>query len=286
MTGQIFPQELLDALNTLREQGWNPQLCDTPIPHFDGRVPCGAPSELLDCVPDGYTLLPQGVQGLDARFTLSVRGDSMRDVGINDGDELDVLSTPVVSDGDVVVAVLDGASTVKMFFTDTFGRHWLVPRNKAYESILIEKCASAYILGRVVKIHKDVLRGSFRELNYLVTQSPDYAMVAPVPVAVRMEEAVRRVAPKVKQRRQWYAVFRALVDRGALDGDDYGVFVDRVCALVPDHSHLPTTAELHRMEVQSFRRAVKYWDESDAPVSGVRFNAYVAIAKEVLEVLS
>jgi hypothetical protein len=65
---------------------------------------------------------------------------------------------------------------VKMFFTDKYGRHWLVPCNTKYQSILLEKYRDAYVAGRVVKVHKIAQRGRFRELNALVTQSPDYAL--------------------------------------------------------------------------------------------------------------
>lgn len=171
-----IPEDLRELFRILDEQGWKPQLCDTPVPYYDAGIPCGNPADLPGSIPDGYMLLPRGASGIESRFSVSVRGDSMVGAGIDDGDELDVVATPVADDGDIVVAVVEGETTVKMFFTDKYGRHWLVPCNTKYQSILLEKYRDAYVAGRVVKVHKIAQRGRFRELNALVTQSPDYAL--------------------------------------------------------------------------------------------------------------
>lgn len=172
------PEELRKLFVLLEAQGWKPQFYDTPVPYYDSKVPCGDPADLLGSIPDGYLLLPHGASGINARFGISVKGDSMVGAGIEDGDELDVVATPVAEDGDIVVAVVEGETTVKMFFTDNFGRHWLVPRNAKYQPLLLEKYRDAYVAGRVVKVHKNARRGKFRELHTLVTQSPDYAVPA------------------------------------------------------------------------------------------------------------
>ena len=279
------PEHLRETLRLLDEQGWNPRLCDTPVPYFDGRVPCGNPTEFLDCVPDGYMLLPHDMPGVEAYYTLSVKGDSMTDAGIDDGDQLDVQATSVANDGDIVVAVVDGTSTVKMYFTDTFGRHWLVPQNRSFQPILMEKYDRAYITGRVARIRKKAQRGSYRELNYLVSMSPDYATPVAEDKVERMMRAVRKVAPKVKQKRQWYAVYRALLDEKLIEANSHSDFVCMVHSTVPDHEALPTKSELYRIELDSFRYAVKDWREDDAPVKGSRYDAYVSIANAVFEAL-
>ena len=280
------PEELRETFRILDEQGWNPRMCDTPVPYFDGRVPCGIPAEQFDCVPEGYLLLPSGSSGINSRFAVSVKGDSMVGAGIDDGDELDVICTPVASDGDIVVAYIDGETTVKMFFTDRHGRHWLVPCNKKYKPILLEKYQTAHIVGRVVKVHKEAMRGSYRELDRLVCESEDYIIRPEQTNSERVVTVVRNVAPLVKQRRHWYAVYRALIDKNLWDRDEQNTFVEMVAAAVPDHAHLPTTAELYRMEVDSFRHPVRFWDESKAPVTGARFKSYVNIANAVFEALT
>ena len=277
------PEELREIFRLLDVQGWSPRMCDTPVPFFDGRVPCGHPASLPACLPDGYILLPHDVPGVEAYYTLSVKGDSMKEAGIDDGDQLDVLATPMASDGDIVVAVVEGESTVKMFFTDQFGRSWLVPCNTDYQPMLMDKFDSAYVAGRVVRIRKKAKRGSYRELNYLVCQSPDYVVSVTENKVERMRQAVRKVASMVKQKRQWYAVYRALADVKAFDAGCYTEFVQMLYTLLPDHSHLPVAGELRRMEVQSFRRPVAAWVKDDAPVTGARFDAYVQIAHATME---
>lgn len=285
MTEQNVPRDLRNLFALLEAQGLNPRMCDTPIPFYDRHVPCGKPSEMGDSVPDGYMLLPHGVRGVEARFSISVAGDSMKDAGIEDGDELDVISTPVANDGDIVVAVVEGESTVKMYFTDDFGRKWLVPRNKDFSPVPMAKYESAYIAGRVVKVHKEAQRGKYRELNYIVSQSPDYVVPVKEDRSERLKRAVRKVAPRVQQKRQWYAVYRALVDAGVIEKNSHGDFVHMVCSIVPGHAALPSKAELYRVEVDSFRHAVKDWREDYAPVTGSRFDAYVSIANAVFEAL-
>ena len=146
----------------MRAQGWDPQLCDTPVPYYDGRVPCGVPSSPGDIVRGEYVMMPLEVAELEPIYTLSVRGDSMKDAGITSGDELRVLATPVADDGEIVVAMVDGEYTVKMLFTDEMGRRWLVPRNMDYEPLLITEDMEVRIMGRVLKIIKSVKKRLFR----------------------------------------------------------------------------------------------------------------------------
>ena len=73
------------------------------------------------------------------------------------------------------------------------------------------------------------------------------------------------------------------MDKRAVEDGAYAEFVQRVCVLVPSHSHLPQVSELRRMEVQSFRRCVELWDAEDAPVSGARFDTYLQIARTTME---
>lgn len=277
-------QELKEIFLLLEAQGLRPELYDTPVPFYDGRVPCGAPTELGDTVPDGYMMLPHGLPGVESVFGLSVSGDSMIGVGIEEGDRLDVLSTSVVRDGNIVVVVIDGKCMVKSFITDEKGQHWLVPRNKKYRPIRLTAKDDVRILGRVVGIHKPEPKDSYRDLIREVRaeelREAEENDTSDVPV----EEVVRRVAPMVTMGRQWYAVYRALVDKRGWGKYDVEGFVEMVMRAIPEHEHLPTTKELNRMMVDSFARAVVLWDEREAPVSGKRFKAYLRIAQATAEI--
>ena len=276
-------QELQELFQLLEAQGLRPELYDTPVPYYDNRVPCGTPHDLGDVVPDGYMMLPHGLPGVESVFGISVSGDSMVGVGIEEGDRLDVLSTSVVRDGNIVVVMIDGKCMVKSFITDEKGQHWLVPRNKKYRPIRLTAKEDVRILGRVVGIHKpepqDSYRDLMREVHAEELREAEERDTSDVPV----EEVVRRVATMVTMGRQWYAVFRALVDKRGWGRHDVQGFVDMVARAVPEHNHLPSTKELNRMMVDSFARAVPLWNEREAPVTGGRFKAYLRIAQATME---
>ena len=278
------PEELRETFRILDEQGWNPQLYDTPVPYYDNRVPCGTPNELGDVVPDGYMMLPHGLPGVESVFGLSVSGDSMVDIGIEDGDRLDVLATSVAHDGNIVVVMIDGRCMVKSFITDEKGQHWLVPRNKKYRPTRLTEKDDVRILGRVVGIHKPEPKDSYRDLMREVRAEELREAAERDTVDVPVEEVVRRVAPMVTLGRQWYAVFRAIVDKRGWGKHDVEGFVKMVAHAVPEHEHLPSVKEVNRMMVDSFARAVPLWDERDAPVSGERFKAYLRIAQATAEI--
>jgi hypothetical protein len=73
----ITEQEFREIFELLDEHGLCPELYDTPVPFYDGRVPCGTPNELGDMVPDGYMMLPHGLPGVESVFGISVSGESM-----------------------------------------------------------------------------------------------------------------------------------------------------------------------------------------------------------------
>ena len=83
-------------------------------------------------------------------FALRVRGDSMIQVGILDGDVLLVRRTPVARNGEIVVALIDEEATVKRFFKED-GRYRLQPENDSMEPIYTDHLL---ILGRVVGLQR------------------------------------------------------------------------------------------------------------------------------------
>ena len=81
-------------------------------------------------------------------FTLEVRGDSMIDAAICDGDWVVVRQQPTADNGDIVAALLDNEATVKTF-KRTKDQLWLMPHNPAYDPI---DGNHATILGKVVAV--------------------------------------------------------------------------------------------------------------------------------------
>ncbi|MBQ2698252.1 MAG: transcriptional repressor LexA, partial [Clostridia bacterium] len=84
-----------------------------------------------------------------------IRGDSMVDAGILDGDLVIVEQTPVAADRDIVVAMIDDHATVKRFFRRRDGGFRLQPENAAYEPIEVDELV---ILGKVVALYRDRVR--------------------------------------------------------------------------------------------------------------------------------
>ncbi|HOS43570.1 MAG TPA: transcriptional repressor LexA [Armatimonadota bacterium] len=115
-----------------------------------GTVTAGLPILAVENVEDTLAL-PRTLVSDGECFALRVRGDSMINAGLYDGDLAVVKKQETAGNGDVVVALLDDEATIKRFFRDS-GRVKLQAENPAYEPIIVDKVV---ILGKVVmSIHK------------------------------------------------------------------------------------------------------------------------------------
>ena len=112
-----------------------------------GRIAAGGPILAEQQVEDVFAL-PRQLVGDGELFLLEVRGDSMIDAAICDGDYVVVRRQPVAENGDIVAALLGDEATVKTF-KRTPGQVWLLPHNPAYEPI---DGNDASILGKVVTV--------------------------------------------------------------------------------------------------------------------------------------
>jgi len=92
--------------------------------------------------------LPRQLVGEGTMFLLGVRGDSMIEAAICDGDWVVVRQQPTADNGDIVAALLDDEATVKTF-KRSGGQVWLIPHNPAYDPI---DGNHATILGKVVAV--------------------------------------------------------------------------------------------------------------------------------------
>ncbi|MDC4233064.1 transcriptional repressor LexA [Actinomyces sp. B33] len=112
-----------------------------------GRIAAGAPITAEQYVEDVFQL-PTRLTGRGSLFMLEVRGESMIDAGILDGDYVVVRSQPTAHDGEIVAAMIDGEATVKVL-SHSQGHVWLLPRNEDYSPIPADE---ATVLGRVVTV--------------------------------------------------------------------------------------------------------------------------------------
>lgn len=79
-------------------------------------------------------------------FALEVKGDSMKNAAILNGDYVVVERTPVCNNGEIVVALIEDEATVKRFYKEN-GHFRLQPENENYEPIIVD---SVSILGKVI----------------------------------------------------------------------------------------------------------------------------------------
>ena len=116
-----------------------------------GRIAAGGPILAEEAVEDVFPL-PKQVVGEGTLFLLQVKGDSMIDAAICDGDWVVVRQQQVADNGDIVAAMLDGEATVKTFKRRD-GHVWLMPHNPAFEPIPGDE---ATVLGRVTAVLRRV----------------------------------------------------------------------------------------------------------------------------------
>lgn len=121
-----------------------------PAPAFVpmlGQIAAGGPILAEEMIEDVYPL-PRELVGEGTLFLLQVKGDSMIDAAICDGDWVAVRQQPTAENGEIVAALIDGEATVKTYQRRD-GKVWLLPQNPAYDPIPGER---ATIMGRVVTV--------------------------------------------------------------------------------------------------------------------------------------
>jgi repressor LexA len=116
-----------------------------------GDIAAGSPITAVEHVDDTLTL-PRDLTGRGTVFGLRVRGDSMVDAAICDGDLVVVRQQPEAHPGQIVAAMIDGEATVKVF-RRRGGHVQLEPRNPVYDVIDGD---NAVILGIVVSVLRSV----------------------------------------------------------------------------------------------------------------------------------
>jgi repressor LexA len=113
-----------------------------------GRVAAGKPILAEEHIEARYQIDPKFFQP-KAHYLLKVRGMSMKDIGILDGDLVAVHRTPEVRNRQIVVARLDDEVTVKRYKQE--GRVvWLLPENEEFEPIRVDMKEQSLVIEGVV----------------------------------------------------------------------------------------------------------------------------------------
>ena len=116
-----------------------------------GRIAAGGPILAEENLEEVFPL-PKSLVGEGQLFLLEVRGDSMVDAAICDGDYVVIRQAQTAENGDIVAALLDDEATVKTFQRKD-GQVWLLPHNEAYDPI---DGTNATILGKVTAVLRRV----------------------------------------------------------------------------------------------------------------------------------
>ncbi len=116
-----------------------------------GHVAAGEPILAEENIEE-YVQVPSVIGGEQGDYILQVRGDSMQDAGILEGDYVVVSEADDADNGEIVVALIEDEATVKRFYREK-DRVRLQPANKAYKPI---RTRDAKVLGRVIGVYRRV----------------------------------------------------------------------------------------------------------------------------------
>ena len=110
-----------------------------------GQVAAGQPLLAVENIT-GYFPIPAEFIPKEKVFMLNVKGESMVNAGIYDGDQIIVKQQSTASNGEIVVALVDDSATVKRFYKEN-GHIRLQPENDFMEPIIVDSCE---IIGKVI----------------------------------------------------------------------------------------------------------------------------------------
>jgi len=114
-----------------------------------GTVAAGMPILASENITDYFPIPSELLPNTDI-FMLKVKGESMINVGIHDGDQIIVSKQSTAKNGDIVVALIDDSATVKRFYKEK-NYYRLQPENDFMEPILVKEVT---ILGKVIGLFR------------------------------------------------------------------------------------------------------------------------------------
>ncbi len=112
-----------------------------------GSIAAGTPIFAEECIEDYISFIPEGINADPSDlFALRVKGESMIEAGIMNGDTIVVEKRTTAENGEIVAALIGDEATVKTFYKEN-GHFRLQPENHTMEPIIVNE---VIILGRVV----------------------------------------------------------------------------------------------------------------------------------------
>ena len=114
-----------------------------------GTVAAGQPILAEENIED-YFPIPAELLPNSQTFMLRIKGNSMINVGIFDGDQVIVEQTSTADNGDIIVALIDDSATVKRFYKED-GHYRLQPENDEMDPIIVSELN---VLGKVIALFR------------------------------------------------------------------------------------------------------------------------------------
>ena len=124
------------------------EMVDVPLV---GKITAGAPILAVENITDTFPV-PLDFTGMGEVFMLTVRGESMIEAGILNGDYIIVKKQNVANNGEIVVALIGDEATVKTFYKES-DHIRLQPENSTMDPIIVPTCD---ILGKVVGVFRKI----------------------------------------------------------------------------------------------------------------------------------
>ena len=146
--GKFKNQEQISKMNDTCTQDvyTSKEMVNVPI---IGKITAGEPILAVENITDTFPI-PVDFVGNSESFMLKVRGESMIEAGILDGDLILVKKQNTASNGEIVVALIGEEATVKTFYKEK-DHIRLQPENSALEPIIVPMCE---ILGKVAGVFR------------------------------------------------------------------------------------------------------------------------------------
>ena len=135
------------ALEIIEMSSSKKEMLNIPI---IGKVTAGEPILATENIEDTFPLPIDYISHNEELFMLKVSGNSMINVGINDGDYAIIEKAQTAKNGDIVVALIENEATIKTFYKEK-DHIRLQPENDSLSPIIVENCI---ILGKLVGLFR------------------------------------------------------------------------------------------------------------------------------------
>ena len=132
-----------------------------PLPQLDkgnltlipliGEIACGEPMFAVENIEESFAF-PETLFGRGELYMLRAFGDSMIDIGISKNDLLVIRRQEEANDGDILVALVNGANTLKRFYKEK-NQIRLHPENKTMDDIIVTNCEIQGVLISCIKMY-------------------------------------------------------------------------------------------------------------------------------------